>query len=92
MKKTVLLIATLVTLLQGCAKYEPIVDTKGRAKFETSNASEISDDILHCKDLAKRNTTFASNISFWLMSPKAETKYADIYRKCMLGRNHQVLN
>ena len=92
MKKTVLLIATLVTLLQGCAKYEPIVDTKGRAKFETSNASEISDDILHCKDLAERNTTFASNISFWLMSPKAETKYADIYRKCMLGRNHQVLN
>ena len=92
MKKTVLLIAILVTLLQGCAKYEPIVDTKGRAKFETSNASEISDDILHCKHLAERNTTFASNISFWLMSPKAETKYADIYRKCMLGRNHQVLN
>ena len=90
--KNILLIAILVTSLQACAKYEPIVDTKGRAKFETSNASEISDDILHCKDLAERNTTFASNISFWLMSPKAETKYADIYRKCMLGRNHQVLN
>jgi len=26
------------------------------------------------------------------MSPKAETQYADIYRKCMSGRNHQVLN
>ena len=92
MKKTILTIGIFALLLQGCAKYEPIVDTKGRAKFETSNASEISDDILHCKDLAERNTTFASNISFWLMSPKAETKYADIYRKCMLGRNHQVLN
>ena len=92
MKKTILLIAIFVCLLQSCAKYEPIVDTKGRSKFETSNATEISDDILHCKDLAERNTTFVSNISFWFMSPKAETQYTDIYRKCMSGRNHQVLN
>ena len=92
MKKTILSIAIFVCLLQGCAKYEPIVDTKGRSKFETSNATEISDDILHCKDLAERNTTFVSNISFWFMSPKAETQYTDIYRKCMSGRNHQVLN
>ena len=92
MKKTILLIAIFVCLLQGCAKFEPVVDTKGRSKFETSNATEISDDILHCKDLAERNTTFVSNISFWFMSPKAETQYADIYRKCMSGRNHQVLN
>jgi len=90
--KTILMSAILVCLLQGCAKYEPIVDTKGKSKFETSNAVNISDDILHCQDLAKRNTTFVSNISFWLISPKAETKYTDIYRKCMLGRNHQVLN
>jgi hypothetical protein len=38
------------------------------------------------------NTTFFSNIGFWVISPKAETQYADIYRKCMQGRNHQVLN
>jgi len=92
MRKTVMLVIISILLLQGCAKYEPIVDTKGRSKFEKSNSSEISDDILHCQDLAKRNTTIVSNISFWLISPKAETKYTDIYRKCMLGRNHQVLN
>ena len=90
--KKILLCGLLATLLQGCSTYTPIIDTKGKSKFETSNASEISDDLLHCKHLADQNTTLASNISFWLISPKAETQYADIYRKCMLGRNHQVLN
>ena len=92
MKKTILTLAIFVCLLQGCSTYTPIVDTKGKAKFETSNASEISNDILHCQHLAKTNTTFFSNIVFWVISPKAETQYADIYRKCMQGRNHQVLN
>ena len=92
MKKTILTVGIFALLLQGCSTYTPIIDTKGKSKFETSNASEISDDLLHCKHLANQNTTFVSNISFWLISPKAETQYADIYRKCMLGRNHQVLN
>ena len=91
-KKKILLIAIFVCLLQGCAKYEPIVDTKGKSKFETSNAVNISDDILHCQDLAKRNTTLISNISFWLLSPTAQTQYEDIYRKCMINRGHSVLN
>ena len=92
MKKTILLCGLCILLLQGCSTYTPIIDTKGKAKFETSNASEISNDILHSQHLAKTNTTFFSNIGFWVISPKAETQYADIYRKCMQGRNHQVLN
>jgi hypothetical protein len=60
----------LHSLLQGCAKYKPIIDTAGRSgTFNEDKAKEITNDIQHC------NTTFASNISFWLMSPKAETKY-----------------
>jgi len=90
--KNVLLIATLVCFLNGCASYQPIIDTKGKSKFETSNASDISNDIILCEKLAKNNTTFLSNINFWILSPKAETQYTDIYRKCLLGRNHQVLN
>ena len=92
MRKTVMLVIISILLLQGCARYEPIIDTKGKSKFETSNASDISNDIILCEKLAKNNTTLLGNISFWLISPKAETKYTDIYRKCMLGRNHQVLN
>ena len=90
--KNILLVAILVTFLNGCASYQPIIDTKGKSKFETSNASEISNDKILCEKLAKNNTTFLSNINFWILSPKAETQYTDIYRKCLLGRNHQVLN
>jgi hypothetical protein len=92
MKKKILLVTILVGFLNGCASYQPIIDTKGKSKFETSNASDISNDIILCEQLAKNNTTFASNLGFWILSPKAETQYTDIYRKCLLGRNHQVLN
>ena len=90
--KKILLIAIAVTFLNACAKFEPIIDTKGKARFETSNASDISNDIILCEKLAKNNTTLLGNINFWILSPKAETQYTDIYRKCLLGRNHQVLN
>jgi hypothetical protein len=90
--KNILLVAILVCFLNGCASYQPIIDTKGKSKFETSNASDISNDIILCEKLAKNNTTLLGNINFWILSPKAETQYTDIYRKCLLGRNHQVLN
>ena len=90
--KKILLLAILVAFLNGCASYSPIIDTKGKSKFETSNADEISNDKILCEKLAKNNTTFFGNINFWITSPKAETQYTDIYRKCLLGRNHQVLN
>ena len=89
--KNILLLAILVAFLNGCAKFDPIIDTKGKSKFETSNASEISNDIILCEKLAKNNTTFFSNINFWILSPK-QTQYTDIYRKCLEGRNHNVLN
>jgi hypothetical protein len=92
MKKMYLMTILVCTLLNGCAKFEPIIDTKGKSKFETSNASDISNDIILCEKLAKNNTTLLGNINFWILSPKAETQYTDIYRKCLLGRNHQVLN
>ena len=91
--KKILLVGILVCFLNGCASnFQPIIDTKGKSKFETSNASEISDDKILCEKLAKNNTTFFGNINFWILSPKAETQYTDIYIKCLLGRNHQVLN
>ena len=92
MIKRIIGIGILLTLLQSCSTYTPLVDTKGRSKFELSNASEISNDLILCEKLAKNNTTFFSNINFWILSPRAESQYTDIYRKCMEGRNHQVLN
>ena len=92
MIKRIICIGVFVTLLQSCSTYTPLVDTKGRSKFDLSNASEISNDLILCEKLADNNTTFFSNMNFWILSPRAESQYTDIYRKCMTGRNHQVLN
>ena len=80
-------------LLTSCASYKPLVDTAGRSgTFDEDKAKEISNDLQHCKQMAKDNISITSNISFWLMSPTAQTQYQDIYRKCMINRGHSVLN
>jgi len=82
-----------VALLTSCASYKPLVDTAGRSgTFDEDKAKEISNDLQHCKQMAKDNISITSNISFWLMSPTAQTQYEDIYRKCMINRGHSVLN
>jgi len=82
-----------IGLLTSCASYKPLVDTAGRSgTFDEDKAKEISNDLQHCKQMAKDNISITSNISFWLMSPKAQTQYEDIYRKCMINRGHSVLN
>jgi len=86
-------LTVLFGFLTSCASYKPIVDTAGRSgTFGDDKAKEISNDLQHCKQLAKENTNTLSNISFWLMSPTAQTQYEDIYRKCMINRGHSVLN
>ena len=57
-----------------------------------ANLSALNEKQEEANRLAKDNTTLGSNISFWLMSPKAQTQYEDIYRKCMINRGHSVLN
>mgnify|MGYP000017513640 FL=1 len=80
-------------LLTSCASYKPLVDTAGRSgTFDDDKAKEISNDLQHCKQMAKDNISITSNISFWLMSPTAQTQYEDIYRKCMINRGHSILN
>jgi len=92
MKKTILMSAILVCLLQGCS-YKPIIDTAGRSgTFNTDQAKEITNDLQHCKTLAKENTNFFSNILYWSVSPTMDTKYESIMRKCVLSRGHSVLN
>ena len=82
-----------IGLLTSCASYKPLVDTAGRSgTFDEDKAKEISNDLQHCKQMAKDNISITSNISFWLMSPTAQTQYEDIYRKCMVNRGHSILN
>jgi hypothetical protein len=92
MKKTILTIAIFVCLLQGCA-YKPIIDTAGKSgTFNTDQAKEITNDMQHCKTLAKNNTTFVGNILYWSLSPTMDTKKESLTRKCLINRGHSVLN
>jgi len=92
MKKTILYTMLSLTLLQGCS-YKPIIDSNGRSgTFNISKAEEITNDLQHCKSLAKDNVNFVSNISYWVLSPTMDTKFESIYRKCLTKRGHSVLN
>jgi len=87
-----LLIIIIFSALASCA-YKPVVDTAGRSgTFSENKAHEITNDIQHCKKLAKNNTSFLGNIIFWIGSVEAETQYQKIYRKCLINRGHSVLN
>ena len=93
MKKTILTLGLLCTLLNACA-YKPIIDTAGRSSssFNESQAKEISNDLQHCKTMAKENSTFVGNILYWTLSPTMDTNYESIMRKCVQNRGHSVLN
>lgn len=90
-KKSLLIIISF-SLLASCA-YKPVVDTAGRSgTFNENKAHEITNDIQHCKKLAKNNTSFLSNIIYWIGSVEADTEYQALYRKCLINRGHSVLN
>ena len=92
MKKTILTLGLLCTLLNACA-YKPIIDTAGRSgTFDSDKAKEITNDMQHCKTLAKENTTFVGNIVYWSLSPTMDTKKESLTRKCLTNRGHSVLN
>ena len=92
MKKTILTLGLVCTLLNACA-YKPIIDTAGKSgTFNTDQAKEITNDMQHCKTLAKQNTTFVGNIVYWSLSPTMDTKKESLTRKCLTNRGHSVLN
>lgn len=93
----------VIILLQACV-YKPVVDTSGRSgTFNEPKAVELTNDLQHCKTLAKENTNtvveggkYVYNYYIrpgvlWL-SPKANYNYPKIYKTCLQGRGHSVLN
>ena len=93
----------LVLFATSCV-YKPVVDTAGRSgTFDYSKSDEITNDLQHCKYLAKENSNaliesskYAWNYYFraytlWL-SPKAEFTYSKVYKNCLTNRGHSVIN
>ena len=90
MKKLIIIIG--LSLLASCS-YKPVVDTAGRSgTFNETKADQITNDIQHCKQVAKENSTFIGNIVYWSLSPTMDTKKESIIRKCLTNRGHSVLN
>ena len=88
MKKLII----LMLLLQACT-YKPVIDTAGRSgTFNETKADQIKNDIQHCKQVAKENTSVVRNISSWMLSPTMESRYQVLYKKCLINRGHSVLN
>lgn len=89
--------------LNNCA-FNPIVDTSGRSgTFDKSQAVELTNDLQHCQTLAKENTSKLIESSKYIynyylrasvlwLSPKANYNYPKLYRSCLQGRGHSVLN
>lgn len=103
MKKTILTLGIFALLLQGCS-YKPIIDTAGRSgTFNNSTAENITNDIMLCEQLAKKNTNdlvesykvvhnwYLRPSTLWLM-PKAEYTNKKLVRNCLQGRGHNVIN
>ena len=103
-KKQLIVIAILCTLLNACASYKPIIDTKGKTgAYSESRANELTDDLQSCKTLAKDNTSTLVESSkavynvwwrastLWL-SDKLDYNYPKFYRNCITNRGHSVLN
>ncbi len=90
MKKLFLIL--IFSALTSCS-YKPVIDTAGRSgTFNENKASEITNDLQHCEMIADSNSSFVSNIIYWVGSPEAETKHQSIYRKCLNNRGHSVLD
>ena len=103
-KKQLIVIGIFCTLLNACASYTPIIDTKGKTgAYSESRANELTDDLQSCKTLAKDNTSTLVESSkavynvwwrastLWL-SDKLEYNYPKFYLNCVSNRGHSVLN
>ena len=100
MRKTLLI--GLMLLVTNCA-YKPVIDTNGRSgTFDYSKSDEITNDLQHCKTLAKDNTNSFVEASKYVwnyyfragtlyLSPKAEYSYPTIYKNCLINRGHSVV-
>ena len=89
--------------LSGCS-YQPIIDTGGRSgTYAENKASEITNDVQHCKKLADEHTfTSIDQVQTamnWYVStatlgmiPRKESRYKKRVIRCLEGRGHSVID
>ena len=103
MKKGMSLSLILLSLT-NCSTYTPIIDSKGRAgSWNEARATEITDDIHNCRMLADQHLSNSTEAQAWIIDnilrpaslgvvSKAEDTKKNYIKKCLAGRNHNVIN
>ena len=94
----------LILTISNCSTYSPIIDSKGRAgSWNEARATEITDDIHHCRMLADQHLTSSTEAQAWIITnilrpmslgvvSVAEDTKKNYVKKCLAGRNHNVIN
>ena len=103
MKKKILMCAILVGFLNDCVP-NVVVDTKGRSgTFDFSRAEDLPNDKILCEQLVKDNVNLTFDYTRYAFAKYVEIgtiglikadelKSKKIYRNCLKGRNHNVLD
>ena len=93
----------LIMLLITSCGYNPVIDTAGKSgSFDESRADQITNDLQHCKTIAKENTNDVLEgfkvVHNWYIRPsllflpdKMDYNYKPMVNKCMTLRGHAVL-
>lgn len=92
----------IMLLISSCA-YSPVIDSAGKSgTFDESRADYITNDLHHCKMIAKENTNNVLEgfkvVHNWYVRPsllflpdEMEYTYKPMVNKCMTLRGHAVL-
>ena len=93
----------VMLMITSCSYQNPVIDTAGRSgTFDESKADQITNDLHHCKMIAKENTNNLLEgfkvVHNWYVRPslfflpdEMEYTYEPMVNKCMTLRGHAVL-
>ncbi len=93
----------VMLIITSCSYQDPVIDTAGRSgTFDESKADQITNDLHHCKMIAKQNTNNLLEgfklVHNWYVRPsllflpdEMEYTYEPMVNKCMTLRGHAVL-
>ena len=93
----------VMLIITSCSYQDPVIDTAGRSgTFDESKADQITNDLHHCKMIAKQNTNNLLEgfklLHNWYVRPsllflpdEMEYTYEPMVNKCMTLRGHAVL-
>ena len=99
-----MLLGLLLILVTNCSTYKPVVDTAGRSgTFPHAKAEDITNDIILCEKFAEKTLSDSQEAQAWIIDnilrpaslgvvSKAEDTKKNYIKKCLAGRNHNVIN